>query len=104
MANMSFFPAIYMAVVMTQQYDTTQLARLPLLLLDYAERQGLDRDELMRGAGLSGGSSKIPTTASVRNRCEISGARSLRVLMILFSACMSVQASLLHNWVWSVMR
>ena len=56
---------------MTQQYETTQLARLPLLLLDYAERQGLDRDELMRGAGLSGGQLEDPDdrvgTQSMRN-------------------------------------
>ena len=71
MANMSSFPAMYMAVVVMQQYETTQLARLPLLLLDYAERQGLDRDELMRTAGLSGRQLESPdariSTRSMRN-------------------------------------
>ena len=71
MANMSSFPAMYMAVVTMQQYETTQLARLPLLLLDYAERQDLDRDELMRKAGLSGWQLESPdariSTRSMRN-------------------------------------
>ena len=34
-------------------YELTQLARSPLLLLDYAVRQGMDREELMLHAGLS---------------------------------------------------
>ena len=32
--------------------SATQLARAPLLLLDYAEQKGLDREELMRLAGI----------------------------------------------------
>ncbi len=34
-------------------HDLTQVARSPLLLLDYAEREGLNRVELMRAASLS---------------------------------------------------
>jgi AraC-like DNA-binding protein len=35
------------------QHDATQLARTPLLLLNYAEQHGLNRDELMREASLT---------------------------------------------------
>ena len=49
-------------------YETTQLARSPLLLLDYADRQGMNRDELMRQANISPSSlvdpdSRIPSRA-----------------------------------------
>ncbi len=34
------------------KHDATQIARIPLLLLDFAESRGLDRGELMRAAGI----------------------------------------------------
>jgi AraC-like DNA-binding protein len=37
----------------TMHNESTQLARSVLLLLDYAERQGMDRESLMRVAGLA---------------------------------------------------
>ena len=50
------------------QHDTTQLVRTPLLLLSYADQQGLNRSELMRAASLTAGDladpdSRIPVTA-----------------------------------------
>jgi AraC-like DNA-binding protein len=38
---------------MVVKHDATQIARTPLLLLDCAERRGMNRAELMREAGLS---------------------------------------------------
>ena len=51
--------------------ETTQLARSPLLLLDYAQRLGLDRRELVAGAGLTEAQladpdTRIPTAAMRR--------------------------------------
>jgi len=42
-----------MASVMVISHEITQLARLSLMLLDYAAQQGLDRAQLMRRVGLS---------------------------------------------------
>ena len=52
--------------------ETTQLARTPLLLLDYAQRHGLDRRELVAGAGLTEAQladpdTRIPTAAMRRH-------------------------------------
>ncbi len=50
------------------QHNATQLVRSPLLLLSYAEQQGLNRSELMRAASLSAGDladpdSRLPVAA-----------------------------------------
>ena len=42
----------------------TGLVRLPLVVLDGAERLGLDRDELMRVAGLTAGELTDPDTTT----------------------------------------
>jgi AraC-like DNA-binding protein len=49
-------------------YETMQLARSPLLLLDYAERKGMNREALMRAASIPAGmlddpDSRVPTRA-----------------------------------------
>lgn len=43
---------VHLASVPMINHEITQLARSSLLLLDYAERQGLDRGRLIRSAGL----------------------------------------------------
>lgn len=60
-------------------YETGQLARLPLLLLTYAEQRGLDRTELMAEAGFSGWQLENPdarvNTRSMRNLWRAVAAR-----------------------------
>ncbi len=46
------FPGDYCLATMTD-YELTNLARIPLLMLEYAEQSGMDRDELLRLASIT---------------------------------------------------
>ena len=55
------FPGDYYLATMTD-YQLTNLARLPLLMLEYAERSGIDRDELLRLASVTPANIADPDT------------------------------------------
>ncbi len=49
-------------LTMTADYELTNIARIPLLILEYAERTGIDRDELLRQASLTSANLADPDT------------------------------------------
>jgi len=55
------FPGNYCLTTMTD-YKLTNLARIPLLVLEYAERFGIDRAELLRLASITPATLADPDT------------------------------------------
>ena len=64
------FPGDYCLATMTD-YELTNLARIPLLMLEYAEQSGMDRDELLRLASITPANlvdpdTRLPMSAMLR--------------------------------------
>lgn len=85
-------------------HETTQLARTPLLLLDYAGRHGMDRMQLMDDSELS-----PETLADPDSRVPTKAIRKLWHIIIeheqdLWSAFASAALSRHRKWVWLATR